>query len=365
VVDDGEQNRLLLRDLLEAGGYRVSEAENGEQALRLVGEDPADVIVMDVLMPIMDGFEASRRLKADPGTAPIPILMVTALTDRQDRLAGIRAGANDFLQKPIDTQDVLLRVRNAVTAKRLFDEVRQNYERLRQLEQLRDNLIHMIVHDMRSPLMGIGGYLQAVRREAEEKLSDLERECLQRAYEQAQTLIGMVSDLIDVSRLESAQMPLHVDLARLADVAGEAVGRLGFLAQMVRVSIEDASRGTPVPCDAEVIRRVIANLLGNALKFTRDGGEVRVGIALDGDRVRVQVADEGPGIPLEYQATIFDKFGQVPAESSPWYSSGLGLAFCKLAVEAHGGEIGVESESGRGSAFWFTLPAAGREEGGS
>lgn len=135
VVDDEENNRELLRDLLEEQGHQVTEAENGEQALERVKKAPPEVILLDVMMPGMDGFEVCRRLKADPETAPIPILLVTSLTGRSDRLTGIEAGANDFISKPIDTQDVLLRVRNAVYTRHLYNTVQENYEKVQKLEK--------------------------------------------------------------------------------------------------------------------------------------------------------------------------------------------------------------------------------------
>ncbi len=135
VVDDEEQNRELLRDLVEEQGHQVTEAENGEQALERVKKATPDVILLDVMMPGMDGFEVCRRLKANPETAPIPILLVTSLTERSERLTGIEAGANDFISKPIDTQDVLLRVRNAVYTRHLYNTVQENYEKVQKLEK--------------------------------------------------------------------------------------------------------------------------------------------------------------------------------------------------------------------------------------
>ncbi len=146
VVDDEETNRELLRDLLEAQGHQVTEAENGEQALQEVKESPPDVILLDVMMPGLDGFEVCRRLKADLETAPIPVLLVTALKERSDRLTGIEAGANDFISKPVDTQDVIFRVRNAVYTMHLFHEVQENYERVRKLEMEKGELLEKTLH---------------------------------------------------------------------------------------------------------------------------------------------------------------------------------------------------------------------------
>lgn len=146
VVDDEETNRELLRDLLEEQGHQVTEAENGEQALQKVKENPLDVILLDVMMPGLDGFEVCRRLKGDPETAPIPVLLVTALTERSDRLTGIEAGANDFISKPVDTQDVIFRVRNAIYTMHLFHEVQENYERVQKLELEERELLEKTLH---------------------------------------------------------------------------------------------------------------------------------------------------------------------------------------------------------------------------
>ncbi len=145
VVDDEEKNRELLVDSLQQQGYEVSQAENGEIALKLVREKSPDVILLDAMMPQMDGFETCRWIRKEPVSAAIPILMITSLTDRDDRLRGIEAGVNDFLSKPIDLQDVLLRVRNAVQLKRLFDQLHQSLHRVKELEAIRDNLTTMLL----------------------------------------------------------------------------------------------------------------------------------------------------------------------------------------------------------------------------
>ena len=364
VVDDEERNRRLLRDLLVVHGYRVLEAIDGEEAMRVVRGDPPDVILLDVMMPKLNGFEVCGRLKADEKTAPIPVLMVTSLGERSDRLKGIQAGAGDFITKPIDTEEVLLRVRNAVRMKRLHDTVRQDLHKLRELEQLRDNLTHMIIHDMRSPLMAIMGGLQL--------LEDKERAVansrfLTMALSATQELAEMVNSLLDISRMECGEMPLNPVDADLKLIAQIAVESNTAGAEFAKARVAVVGESARASFDKDLIHRVLSNLIGNAIKFAPEESVVEVRIRCNEGNVRAEVIDAGPGIPAEYHEKIFKKFGQIEARrNKEKHSTGLGLTFCKLAIEAHSGRIGVDSEVGAGSTFWFELPRyqAMRGDGG-
>lgn len=357
VVDDMPANCELIRALLEPRGYVVDEAASGPEALRRIAASPPDVVLLDVSMPGMDGLEVCRRLKGDPKTAALPVIMVTGNVDRPDRLAGIEAGANDYLNKPIDAQDLVLRVRNAVFAKRLHDQLKESYQRLLELEHLRDSLTHMIVHDLRSPLSAVMMSMDLLKLTAADHLQPGDVESLEICRSSAGTMSVMVTSLLDVSRLEAGELPLNKTATLLAPVVRAAIEPLKGLAVGNHVTLAGPDGEGTATCDGEIIRRVLGNLVGNALKFTPEGGAVRVAVLNEGVFIRVVVHDDGPGIAPEHHTKIFAKFGQVQDRRAK-LGTGLGLAFCKLAVEAHGGRIGVESEVGRGSTFWFTLPAA-------
>ena len=361
VVDDEPKNRELLRDLLEVNGHAVIEAADGIAALEAASAEPCDVILLDVMMPRLDGYESCRQLKRNPLTAPIPVLMVTALAEKEQRLLGIDAGANDYLTKPIEPRDVLLRVRNALQAKRLYDQVQEDLKKLRELETLRDNLVHMIVHDLRSPLAGMVGLLELFSGDDHAGLAPEERDDLLTVVQAGHSLLEMVSSLLDVSRLEAGQMPVNKTLVTVRELAAEALRGLAGYEAANRVRHDLSAAPEHMTCDRELTRRIIANLLGNALKFTRPPGEVCLIVQpADAGGIRVLVRDTGYGIPPEHHQRIFEKFGQVEAKMAGQsrHSTGLGLTFCKLAVEAQGGVIGVQSEVGKGSTFWFTLPQA-------
>ena len=360
VVDDQDPNRLLLRDLLEAQGHEVIEAIDGSEALQQVATTAPDVVLLDIGMPGMDGFEVCRRIKSEPTTASIPVLLVTALSQRDQRLLGIGAGANDYITKPIDKSDLTLRVRNAVRMHQLYVEVEHQYQRLERLERLRDSLVHMIVHDLRSPLAGIRAYLDLLKLDGAGRLDQEMTQSIDDARKVAVEMTEMVSDLLDVSRLEAGKMPLEPALTDVGVIATDAVTGIGAAARRVSLQIDQPSERLRAMVDPSVIRRVVANLVGNAIKYTPSTGRVRVSVQGGEGKVRVSVNDSGPGIPPEFHEKIFEKFGQVEAaRHGAKHSSGLGLTFCKFAVEAHGGTIGVESVVGQGSTFWFVLPVQG------
>lgn len=271
---------------------------------------------------------------------------------------------NSLLISPVfDEQGNLLNfvgLQHDVTdRKRDMDTLQENFERLKELERLRDSLTNMIIHDLRSPLSVTMGYLDFLRGEISGKLDEEELDLIRRARESADEINVMITSLLDVSRLESGKMPLDITESNLEDITQWALADELTL-KGVRLKLELPAEPVPVRCDLGLISRVIGNLVGNAFKYSPEESTVTVRIASDEGKARFFVTDAGPGIPLEDQKRIFEKFGQVKGTRRV-HSTGLGLTFCKLAIEAQGGSIGVNSEVGRGSTFWFSLPAATRK----
>ena len=365
VVDDNASNRSILQRQLTRHGFLVVEVENAIDALNRLGEGGIDLILLDVLLPGMDGLALCRTIKADPVTTAIPVLLVTALHERHDRLAGIAAGANDFLTKPIDGQDLLLRCRNALAAKRQYDRTVEAYRKLQSLEELRDRLTHLIVHDMRSPLAGLTGYLDLFLTRSQGQVDDKLRTLVERAVTQARMLAGHISHVLDVSRLEAGAMPLDRVDTELGVLVNQAIEALGAEVERVPVRLKAPEQAVHVCADVGLLVRVFQNLLSNAIRFSPPGGVVVVRIGVTPEGVRAEVHDEGPGIAPEHHQLIFEKFGQVRSSRRPGQaSSGLGLTFCRLAIEAHGGRIGVRSQLGQGSCFWLTVPNKSPSEPG-
>ncbi len=244
-----------------------------------------------------------------------------------------------------------------------LEQLARNYACLKELEDLRDNLTRMIVHDLKSPLSTIHGYLGVLRGAAVPRLDAAEAGYLTEAARLAGRMQEMIASLLDIGRLENREMPLQPVVSDLGVLAREADKVARPESSALKVDVEVIGGPVTAECDPDIIRRVLVNLLDNAIKFSPEDGTVRVRVEREGERARVSVDDEGSGIPTEYHARIFERFGQVDARK---YSTGLGLTFCKLAVEAHGGSIGVESPSrrrasaegaGKGTTLWFVLPA--------
>ena len=213
------------------------------------------------------------------------------------------------------------------------------------------------VHDLRSPLAALSMSMELLKMTAAERLESKELSLLETCELSAQTMREMVTSLLDVSRLEAGEMPLNRAVTPLAPVVRAALDPLQSIATSRNVRLAGPDCDATAHCDGEIVRRILGNLASNALKFTPAGGEVCVVLARANGHVRVAIRDTGPGIASEYHQLIFEKFGQVQDRNAK-LGTGLGLAFCKLAVEAHDGRIGVDSEVGKGSTFWFTLPTA-------
>lgn len=366
LVDDTPANLGLLEEILRSQGYRVVAFPRGAMALRAAAANPPDLILLDVMMPEMDGFEVCRHIKENERLNEIPVIFISALDDADSKVRAFAAGGVDYVSKPFNEAEVLARVaahlrlhRQQMEIESQKRQVEDSLERLRDLEAQRDQLVHMIVHDMRSPLMGILGFaellLEDLRTAGQERLAESALELMN----SGRKLQNMINLLLDISRMESNQMPLEPEHCDLRDIVASALSSLGALLMESTVHYEPPQNPVAAYCDPEIARRCVENLVANAIKFTGNAGSVCIKLTGEPGSAKLGVADSGPGIPPEYVSRIFEKFTQVAARKEGRnVSTGLGLAFCKLAVEAQGGRIGVESVEGEGSTFWFTVPEA-------
>lgn len=362
VVDDTPANLKLLTSLLKAQGYKARPVPNGRLALQSARHDPPDLILLDVNMPEMSGYEVCEELQQDDRLRDVPVLFISALGETLDKVKAFQVGGADYVTKPFQFEELEARVKAHLALRRQKRQLQESYENLRQLEASRDSLVHMIVHDLRTPLSAIHAALLTLERWEADRLSATGGELVQGAARSAEHLIDMVTSLLDVSRMEAGEIKLDLSECDLRAVAKETVARLEKLAEGYFLTFVWPEPPVLAVCDRELIGRVLQNLLGNALKYTPAGGRIRLSVERHGPSVRVAVLDTGRGIPEDCRDRIFEKYGQAETrQDGRKYSTGLGLYFCRLAVEAHGGRIGVDSEIGGGSQFWFELPALGTE----
>jgi len=357
MVDDNPVNLQVLTSMLKQSGWRPRPVTSGQLGLQAARKEPPDLILLDVNMPEMNGYEVCKQLKADARLADIPVIFVSALGETMDKVRGFSVGGVDYITKPFQLDEVKARVTTHLELRRQRRELQASYEKLRESERMRDSLVHMIVHDLRSPLTAISAYLELFGQAAKEKLGAETQEDVANAFHATRSMIRMINGILDVSKMEAQMMKLDLRECDLVQVVGQSLDDLESLVGARRLAFERPAAPAGVLADREIVSRIVQNLLANALRFTPADGEVRVGVVVEAEHVRVFVADTGPGIPPDFRESIFDKFVQVDGSALPRNrSTGLGLAFCKMAVEAHGGRIGVDSELGKGSNFWFTLP---------
>jgi signal transduction histidine kinase len=361
VVDDTQANLQLLSGMLKERGYKVRPVPSGKLALQAARSAPPDLVLLDIHMPDLDGYEVCTQLKRDERTKDIPVIFISALNETMDKVLAFGVGGVDYITKPFQFEEVDARVSAHLKLRRLQvdlaernRELQQSNAELRRLQELRDNLTQMIVHDLRSPLTGVFGSLELIAAECERLVPET-RKMIELSRESLDQTLSMINSLLDVSKIEAGELRPNRRQCDLVALTREANDFLAGIRGKRKVIIEPESESMPVSVDPDLISRVLQNLIGNALKFTEQNGEIRIRLGHQDGFVHVSVQDNGPGVAREYHQRIFEKFGQVK-DATKRVGTGLGLTFCRLAVEAHGGSIGVNSEPGKGSTFWFELP---------
>jgi two-component system sensor histidine kinase/response regulator len=358
VVDDEPANVDLLVRRLEALGADTLRASNGEDALAIADRALPDLILLDIMMPGIDGFDTCRRLKMNDRTAPIPVIFATARTDAEDLQKGFEVGGVDYITKPIGPIELAARVRSAIYTKRLQDELRGANEELRKVERSRQELIGMLGHDIRNLANSLVAFLQLVRLGQLDPSRPEFGELLGLSESNVTELLRMVNALLDVYKMEEGRLQADQQVVRVEDLAKKSMSQLAAEARARGVALSCVAGDVNAFVDETLLVRVLTNLLANAVKHTPSGGSAIVEAdAAKNGWVTVRVRDTGPGIPAGEAANVFDRFYQTAGGRSRG-GTGLGLAFCKLAIELHGGTIRVANPGAPGATVEMTLPAA-------
>ena len=382
IVDDERHNRDLLEVMLKPEGFRLLNAASGEEALTIVAQQPPDLILLDVMMPGMDGFEVASKIKGDPATTSIPVVMLTALDDRNARMLGLSAGADDFLTKPIDRAELSVRVRNLLRIKAYGDKLRGTLEALESANAELDRalveagdarlmaehannaktvFLRAMSHELRTPLNAISGYTEILELGIRgvvnpEQVKDLGRIKRASAY-----LLRLINDVLTIARLEGAR-PLHVISIPVNPVLAEVDGlcTLQAKANALTLTVAPCETELRVAADAERFQQILLNLITNAIKFTPMGGSVTVSADENGGVAQIRVADTGVGVRQLDMERVFEPFVQIDRHltTATQQGVGLGLSISRELARAMKGDLVLQSVEGVGSTFTLTLPIA-------
>ncbi|KAM3098099.1 sensor histidine kinase [Phormidesmis sp. 146-35] len=358
VVDDTPDNCLLIQAILQDEGYQVELSDSGKDALDKINQSPPDLVLLDVMMPGMDGYEVTRRIRDNSALPFMPILLTTAY-DQPSVAQGLDLGADDFIRKPVHFDELLARVRALLRLKHSVDERDQ-------IARQREDFVSRLTHDLRTPLVAADRMLNLLAQGVMGDLSDDIQEAIATMIRSNENLLTMVNMLLEVYRYEAGRKTLTFSLVNLASLTEEVMKALSPLAidKGLTLNLEKANddQDLMIKGDRLELNRVMTNLIGNAIKFT-DQGSVNINLSKVSNQeseyglripmVRIEVRDTGYGIPPEEQATLFESFVQGKHKRG---GSGLGLQLSQRIVHAHNGTIQIKSEVGKGSSFIVHLP---------
>ena len=359
VVDDVQTNVLLLKALLGKEGYGILGANNGQEALEVIRNENPDLILLDVMMPGMDGFEVAERLKSEEYRCEIPIIFLTALDDTQSIVNGFKLGAGDFISKPFRKEELMVRIKHQlslVAARRIIEE---KNEELRKTIAGRDKMYSVIAHDLRSPMASMKMLLNTIMMSVEKDKIDPDIfDMLEMSNKTSEEVFSLLDNLLKWTKSQLGKLtviPQKLDISGLADGVVEVMNSVAEVKHIKLIRTDHESFFVYV--DIEMIKSILRNLISNAVKFSNPDSEIKVGIKAEDGKVIVSVTDSGKGIKKEDQhkllkdSTHFTTYGTNSEEGS-----GLGLLLCRDFARKNGGELWFESEENLGSVFSFSLP---------
>jgi signal transduction histidine kinase len=353
LVDDDERNLDLLEAILEPLGHKTLRATHGKDAIKILDKGDVDLVLLDVMMPEITGFDVLSYIRSRPTYRQIPVVLITAAVRPEHRLEGLRLGASEFLEKPVDQAILVTRVRSLLRLQFATDELLRRNRELEQLRHDQEEMINFIAHDLRSPLAAVAGNLGYVLDEA--MLTAEQKEALEDSQRAVRSADGMIADLLAVARAEEVSMHLERSPVALSELFRQVQSSHSAELRMRGVELRVESAGEILLLtEAELLARVFDNIVRNAMRHTPRGGRILMQ-ARQGAAIEIRLSNSGPPIPIEERERVFEKFWRATG-CSMHGSVGLGLYFCRLVVEAHGGRIHVEQSPDWPVSFVIQLP---------
>ncbi len=358
-VDDDRINLRIIGGILRNEGYEIAEAGSGEQALEVYAAFQPNLVLLDVMMPGIDGFATCRTLKKAYGDKCAPVIFVTAKSEADDVVMGFDAGGVDYLTKPFRPKEVVARIRTHLSNQQLVEQQKHLVDQLSKANADKDRFLGMCAHDLRNPLSSIRGLAELMDENAIGELTAEQREIVQTIHGASQSMLQLVNELLDVATIEAGHLKLDKAPTSVVEIVERSVHLSNMEAAKKNTRIEIVkSNGDPmVDVDRNKIRQVVDNLISNAVKYSPRGSIITVLIHANDSVAGFAVRDSGPGVPEHERHKLFKDFGRLSAQPTGGEkSTGLGLAICRKIVEAHSGTIGVNSVPGRGAEFFVNLP---------
>ncbi len=351
IVDDDEIIRKLLRRVLERSGLIVDEAASGEGALDAIERAVPDLILLDVVMDGMDGFQTCHQIKMLEIMKEVPVIFVTGRSDTGSIVEGLDAGGSDYITKPINRHEALARIRNHLKMRTLMRFQREFIEMLKQANLAKNRVIGVASHDLRNPLVSIRGLSEFL--ESCGPLNPEQTEIVGTIRSTSDTMLHLVEELLDLSVIDSGEERLEMEPQQVYEIVSSSLNIYQFTANKKSILLELDDRGMPeiLNLDKTQFRRLLDNLLSNAVKYSPPDSSITLRTVVEGERFQIVVEDEGPGIPEEEMHKLFTDFGRTSNQpTGNETSTGLGLAICKKIVEAHAGRIYAENRTDRSGA---------------
>jgi DNA-binding response OmpR family regulator len=366
IVEDNQENIDLLVHFLRPKKYEIISVMDGVKGLEAAKKEKPDIILLDIMLPKMDGFEVCEKLKKDKKTQFIPIIMITALKDLKDKIRSLEAGADDFITKPFENVELLARVRSLLRLKEYYDRLEQTNEQLEEknksltrMDDFKEELINLIVHDMKNPLFVIQGNLQMMKMSMANVSTEFLNKYTSRIERSAHQLLRMVVNLLDISRLEEGTMVLKRDMCDINETIAEIVDRINEYPENKgkNIVVNLDSDVTQMIFDKSVIERVVENMINFASSNVSEDGKVVIETqTLSDGMLQFTIHDNGTQIPEKYREKIFEKFSQAEIKNEGYrVERALGLTFCKLAIEAHNGKMWLDENIKVGNRFVLEL----------
>ncbi len=355
-VDDEPANLLLLQRLLQRE-YRVICSPNGQTALDILAQTPVDVVLLDIMMPVMNGYQVLKTIRANINTNDIPVILVSAMSDAKDVAQGLEIGANDYIIKPIDPEVTSARVQTQIALKQLQDDRKKVIQELQAAQTLKDNLLRIASHDLKGPLMNIQ-LVSSLFRRLEDQIP-ASKDWLDALEASVNTMQTVIEDFLDTAAMNSSVINLKLEQVSVQKIINSLISLFQAHAEKKDIRIEAQDCDGYILADAARFQQALGNLISNAVKYSPLHTTIRIWIIQEDDSIHICVGDEGPGIPVDERSRLFTQFGKLSTRPTDGeHSTGLGLWIVKQMINLQGGQVGVECPPEGGSVFWVQMQAA-------